>query len=848
MSSKHVASDGSLIWHDEPESSKPSPGGGASRQTRRIQLRNAGFRGPTMPGRKVTPKSLSSSTWSNASGGHPQSSDAENQSPSGARANLSVGKRKGSGVLTEIGNSTLTRPKRQTPARPRVTSAKFFTNMEGRKSGEYDVAFPEENPSPPAHKSSIKPRSAKVRSKLGAKRRSVSGETKHYIDHLEAELAAAQSQLSAVTSPSVTRQQTSKLRTLNSETKQLQQALEEWESKYEERVQEIVEQYTAVEVSLRSQIRGFEEQSEEDRYRIHELEEQVGNMNQGLESAEAANVQLEKRLEILSDLLATSAKIDLHAETPGRNRRMSRPKSMHPRFPTTGNLMISPERLSEAGTQPTSPALSFTDPSGHLDLRQTRSHQELISGSFSQSDHVSDAESVFSDAPMLGESLTTAEAYMPIHHTSIDMPPPSIPGRGRPTRRMRRFGAGSMGPKPLILPSASHFDHVPASAPVLERHETMPSLPFRDSSLGRRDGSPMFGRRRASTMVDQATMASLTGSALLTVPSFERTDDNSSSIASPTSTKSQSSVKDYSSLGSCTGAAVSRNLMEELSQIRSIDTSEESIEHSEQTNDAESVPDSQDGLDTTELQASFHEPLDPIPESHSREVSETTTTTTTATVIGLRPRTTSMTTSPPEPQSFIARLRALFGDLWRSPVDLARHLIRCAQSRMRLPEALCNVQWWLVGVLLGPMAKRRLLSTQDPPPHCESETPSRRRLLARSRSADDLAYGSFYPSSPEAGASKRSLPKPGMAGPGKKRAKGRDSSGSVEVRSKQRELVGFRKHSPWLWLKFSITLAFAIGCAFRSGPGSLLVLGAERRCSCGACVAGRRRGVEGVGS
>jgi hypothetical protein len=891
MASKQLAGDGSLIWQDDPDPVRPLSGHGASRQTRRMQLRNAGFRGPTMPGRKVSPTSLSSGNWSNVSGGHLQSSDAENRSPSGTRANLnSVGKRAGSGVLTEIGNSTLTRSRKYAHVRPRVTSARFYSNVEGRRSEEYDAAFTIEQSSPqpnhlPPSKSGPKPRSAKVKGKLGAKRRSVSGETKHYIDHLEAELASAQTQLSAVTSPSVTRQQTSMMRSMNAETRQLQEALEEWENRYDERVQEVVDQYSAIEVSLRSQIRSFEEQREEDQYMIHELEQQVENMNQNMESAEAANVHLERRLEILSDLLATSAKIDLHAETPGMSRRMSRPKSMHPRFPTTGNLMISPERLSEVGTQPPSPALSFASSTySHLDLRQTRSNQEFISGHVPHSEHISDSESVFSDAPYMNESLTTAEPSLPVQHTQYDMRPPSIPPRGRPTRRMRRFGAGSNGPRPLILPSASHYDHVPASAPALDFHEASPGFPFRDRSMSRNNGSPLEGRRRASTMMDRATWTRLTGFAMLPVPRAEQGDRSILSSNSPISGNSQvaSTTKDFSSLGSCAGAAVSRNLMEELSQIRSFDGTEGSTEE-----DCESMSSESQDLDDTELQESFSEVLEPIPESHSREVSETTTST--ATVMGLQPCTS--TTSSTRSDSLIDRLRRLFSNLWHSPVQLARHLLQNAQSRMRLPAPLRNVQWWLVSVLLGPMAKRRLLSTHRSHNNCSTNhigeyQDDRQRLLispeqgcSTSESSsissgeceeegedEDLAYGTFRPITPNATShtspsnNKLSSPRPSMAGPGKKRAK--NSDGSLVVRSssssspklrqergrqqrdqrqRQRQ-AGFTRHSPWLWLKFSITLAFAIGCAFKSGPGSLLA-GAEGGKGvdgdgedCGVCV------------
>jgi hypothetical protein len=876
MASNQVAGDGSLIWQDDPDPVRPLSGHGASRQTRRMQLRNAGFRGPTVPGRKVSPTSLSSGNWSNVSGGHLQSSDAENQSPLGARANVnSVGKRVGSGVLTEIGNSTLTRSKKYAHIRPRVTSAKFYSNVEGRRSGEYDAAFPIEQSSPqPNHqplpaKNGPK-RSAKVKGKLGAKRRSVSGETKSYIDHLEAELASAQTQLSAVTSPSVTRQQTSMMRSLNAETRQLQEALEEWENKYDERVQEVVDQYSAVEASLRSQLRGFEEQREEDQYRIHELELQVENMNQSMESAEAANVHLERRLEILSDLLATSAKIDLHAETPGMSRRMSRPKSMHPRFPTTGNLMISPERLSEVATQPPSPALSFASSSySHLDLRQTRSNQEFISGHIPQSEHISDSESVFSDAPYMTGSITTAEPSLPVQNTQYDMRPPSIPPRGRHTRRMRRFGAGSGGPRPLILPSASHYDHVPASAPAFDYHEASPGFPFRDRSMSRANGSPLEGRRRASTMMDRATWNKLTGSAMLTVPRADQGDQsilNSHSLVSGNS-QIDSTPKDFSSMGSCAGAAVSRNLMEELSQIRSFDGTEGSNEE-----DCDSMSSENQDLDDTELQESFSEILEPIPESHSREVSEGTTST--ATVMGLQPCTStassssSSSSSSSRSDSLIDRLRRLFSNLWHSPVRLARHLLQNAQSRMRLPAPLRNVQWWIVSVLLGPMAKRRLLSTHHShnTSSCEYQhgrerllvSPEQIRSTSQSSSIggseceeedEDLAYGTFRPSTPKSKShttaipdspnNKPSSPRPSMAGPGKKRAKNPDGSLVIRTssssspkrrqeRTRQRERQrksSFSRHSPWLWLKFSVTLAFAIGCAFKSGPGSLLAGG-----------------------
>jgi hypothetical protein len=143
------------------------------------------------------------------------------------------------------------------------------------------------------------------------------------------------------------------------------------------------------------------------------------------------------------------------------------------------------------------------------------------------------------------------------------------------------------------------------------------------------------------------------------------------------------------------------------------------------------------------------------------------------------------------------------------------------------------------------MAKRRLLSTHQ---YCSREyEDDRQRLLvpeqdqspgSPTRSCSDLAYGTFYPGSPEPIASKRSR-RPRMAGPGKKVLSQRNSSSSTH-RNKQ-QMMGPSRHSPWLWLKFSITLAFAIGCAFKSGPGSLLSLEDGSCPGCESCTIERRR-------
>ena len=169
------------------------------------------------------------------------------------------------------------------------------------------------------------------------------------------------------------------------------------------------------------------------------------------------------------------------------------------------------------------------------------------------------------------------------------------------------------------------------------------------------------------------------------------------------------------------------------------------------------------------------------------------------------------------------RLRVLFGDLWRSPVELARHLVQSAQARMRIPRSLLNVQWWLVGVLLVPMAKRRMLTRSDCCEDLEEQPLLLEDAQRQAAQSEGMAYGTMYESPPNSPSGRNS----GISGSGRRR-----------TGSRMRCPHHRRKHTPWLWIKFSITLAFAIGTAFKDGPGSLLK---TTVCSC------RRKDVDGPG-
>jgi hypothetical protein len=71
--------------------------------------------------------------------------------------------------------------------------------------------------------------------------------------------------------------------------------------------------------------------------------------------------------------------------------------------------------------------------------------------------------------------------------------------------------------------------------------------------------------------------------------------------------------------------------------------------------------------------------------------------------------------------------------------------------------------------------------------------------------------------------------------------KRRSSQGLRSERQKREEAPMLSRHSPWLWVRFSLTLAFAVAAAVREGPGALMVECARNE------ARGERRGRDGEG-
>jgi hypothetical protein len=312
-------------------------------------------------------------------------------------------------------------------------------------------------------------------------------------------------------------------------------------------------------------------------------------------------------------------------------------------------------------------------------------------------------------------------------------------------------------------------------------------------------GSPLSGRRRASTIATELAGTNIIASPIAFEERQDCNEETLMGLSSPVSSNSQEVTQRLSSYGSAHG----RTLMDELTAIHS----NEWTESTEPASDIREAQESSSDLALVTPSCGARKSSDLSYETRDHTESSknsTSTSSITAKPAHRRTRSRSINTSRVGcSTSAFDRLSILFGDLWRSPVALARHLIQVAQSRMRIPRTLLNVQWWLVGVLLGPMARRRLLLHNE---SCEDANEGALLLEdtpARSVVDEEMAYGTMHETPPRSSTGKN----------GRRRRRTVSKTRCAHRRS---------KHSPWLWLKFSITLAFAIGAAFKDGPGSLL--------------------------
>lgn len=516
---------------------------GPSPNTRRLHLRNAGFRAPVLPSRRITPLFTSV----------PTSVEPYHRAVFQENTPMSAEKRSVYGehlppspvnILQEIHNSQ--RRKRISP-RPAfgmifqdhtmtedASGSSWFN--EGSSNGSPSVlgtsplvmglregSLNQKTPPPlnsPLAKHAKQRKSNRcssrgltsepaeqveiIQSRLAAANLSNESHIK-YIEHLESQLIAANAKMEALTSPKTNKLRASKIRRLTVENRNLQAERAEWEKELDARVREEREQHLDIEAALKEQVHTLTDELETEKGRVAELEWELESMRVKVldaEGIEEVNLNLEKRIDLLSHLLVQSpGKLGVSSATSSPHKsfdpykRTPRPRTMMPKIPSSpGGVRLSLDPLSETALWHGS---SQGSQSGGSDSPKAVGHTEPEEGSLQSPTSEDFMRSPYSNRRMSAQLenrsrpasfLRSAPSPSPRPTSGMSMTSSGVTAWGLPAqsdadggkqRRMRRFRAGSSSLKPLILPTTSAIQ---PSTPTESAYPSIDAMTQRDFS------------------------------------------------------------------------------------------------------------------------------------------------------------------------------------------------------------------------------------------------------------------------------------------------------------------------------------------------------------------------------
>ena len=319
------------------------------------------------------------------------------------------------------------------------------------------------------------------------KYRSASAESSKYIEHLESQLAAVNAKLDSMMSPTANKARAAKLRALTIESRSLRQDLSGWENSFEARIEEEVKRRSELETRMRSQIQDLHNEMEFKDAKLRELGWEIESMRSKVAEAEGLeemNLKLERRIDLLSSLVAQSpTKLGLRSATSSPSKmdqfnRAPRPKSMLPTLPSSpGGVKLSLSTVVEAGFWSSRRSGSTSSmggsPGGAAPMAEEQHEREKAVGTMSQtaqSKLFSGVAASSGSVPFASTRPTSIQSTSSLGLTSPELPLPidfeAHPRSTARQRRMRRFPSGSCTLKPLILPNTAATPSLPTSAPV----------------------------------------------------------------------------------------------------------------------------------------------------------------------------------------------------------------------------------------------------------------------------------------------------------------------------------------------------------------------------------------------
>ena len=753
---------------------------GMSPQNRRLQLRNAGFRGSILPARRITPflgntapvpETLRRPVTDENS---PKTAEkrvlyGEDLPPSpvsilqeisntarrrGNSPRLSLNQILEDSTATEgncesLATSWLQEAKDKSPS-PRVgTPSKMLKLREGSLN---------ERTPPPLSSPLVK--NIKSRRKPRISQSSTNFEATKYIDHLESELTSLHTKVDALTSPTAAKAQATKLRTLAAQVRSLRNELSGWEAKFDERVADEIHQRSVIEADLKIRIRRLEDEGEMKDIKITELERELESTSTKIKNADSlalTNLELERKNDFLTELLAISpTRFDSQSavSSPGKlvwNQRTPRPRSMLPSVPPSSSdvrrastsefEMVSwhPRNFAKTTSIAESPEESQFPPTdgGFRESSQAAWHLRHSRSNESGSD-----ASVFFGSIPSSSSRPTSLISTSSFDASLGFPASSLDESKSVNRqrRMRRFPSGSCSLKPLILPTATVGPSLPASAPLYRTSDT-PTMDVSNVSI-----DPLFGflskaefsspiitptqpaRQRSVTAAQKESLTTNKGKPITKLD----TQVTSESLENSVEMAAEAVVKEDDSDCLC-GTAQSpkpkrRSLQMELEQARELlGMGDEALFMS---------PDVRDDFNRRQIvgvdpavstvntgMSSENTPGNKV--GSRRHSSSQITTATKQVETGTSQKVTSENkTSAPTTVintrfGILAKLTGLIASLKQDPLILARRILKNAW--MSGPSRFGGICWWFIGLLFG-FHRRKRKQTADPQTDEEERT------------------------------------------------------------------------------------------------------------------------------
>ena len=744
----------------------PRPQDSLNQNNRRLARRNAAFTGPTLPARRMTPFGFTPTqepfTFAAPTNDENSSRTADRRTIHGEEPSPSP-----INILREISNTSHRKHQSSRPSLASVFQDAIATNQAEELHASSWYHENSNGTSPSRHTaSSLRMRKlregslnektaptistpvgkqAKGRNRSRAKSRVSSNEAAKHMEALEAEIVSLNTQLETTK----TKAHSAKLRALQTKLREQEDAVTEWEQKFEERVEDVRYEHTRIEQGLQTRIRALEEDCELKEVRIKEVEWELQTERAKVKELESRCQYLERKVDDLTGVLARSpTRLDFASIT-------STPGSGDPTKRTPRPISLLPPRMQSSPASARHSA-SFAD----AILWHSRNRDSISSLSISENpeDDLSSPVNNQQSTSILSEPSTRPLSMLSAPE-QLESSQPATFRSSRPTsmisncsfsaswgmpvpngssersqsvgrsRKMRRFPSGQCSLKPLILPVAAEITpSLPASAPATSNHTT----PLRDMSRSSRfsidpttaflskaidDNSPFTTptqrpRRRSASLARRQTLDALEGRSRYAVYEVDRNSRQRADNAE------DSALKETGQMGCTPSPCVLRT------QRRSLQLELEQAEEAEKSSleRGPTATDTPGALDPDTRTQAFHSPPQPDsayapvqPQQPSddglrlrRLVSNSSDT----------PRPPKTTTSPlttpskplPTPSAIIpgtVPLLARFSDLVPSinshPLALAKRVITnaCVATHGSSNSNVGRFGWWLLGLLLG---------------------------------------------------------------------------------------------------------------------------------------------------